>query len=428
MLGSGAREHALARALATSPLQPLVLVSPGHDAMRADTTHVHACLDPGPDGLRDHDAVIALCAAHQIDLVIVGPELPLSQGIVDALQGANIPVIGPTMAAARLEASKLFAKRLLQAAGAPCAPWQELPTSSLEEAVSYLSARSPSLFPCMLKADGLAAGKGSFLVKDLTHARAILEDLLVRRSLGEAGERILVEELLHGTELSYIVLTDGEHIVPLSTSKDYKRLNAESDAPNTGGMGALSPAPECSPEMEARIVREILEPLLAALREEGLLYQGVLYLGVMLRAQGPRVLEINVRLGDPEAQVVLGVPGAPDLLDALCALVEGRLGEWGEGHLRHNEQVVCVVSASQGYPTRSTRGEPIPSLGEEAFSNRDLFGAGVCRVEAQWQTCGGRVLSARGVGGSLEEARARAYALSDRFDWPGRQRRQDIGE
>ena len=424
VLGSGAREHALVRALAASPHRPLLFVAPGHDALRADTSHLFACLDAPAQ----HDLLCELCLAHQIDLVVVGPEVPLSQGVVDTLQLANIPVIGPTQSAARLESSKLFAKHYLHIADAPCAPWQELPPS-FDEAVAQLSSGDIS-FPCMLKADGLASGKGSFLVRDLAHARDILHDLLVARTLGEAGARVLVEQLLHGTELSYIVLTDGEHVVPFSTSQDYKRLRAESDAPNTGGMGAISPAPECTPEIEAVILDEILRPLLRALREDGIVYRGFLYLGLMLTDEGPKVLEINVRLGDPEAQVLLGVPGSPDLLDALCALVTGSLGEWGEGHLRHEEHVVCVVSASEGYPSLATRGTLIPALRDEHLNDRDIFGAGLCRDDEAdvWRTCGGRVLSVRGRASTREEARRLAYALSDRFDWDGRQRREDIGE
>ncbi len=421
ILGQGSREHALSRTLAKSPLHPQVFVAPGNDGIAHDPLVQGGCV---PISATEHQKLLSFCDTHAIDLVVVGPEAPLCDGIVDVLSAAGVRVIGPVKAAAQLESSKLFAKRIMASAGIPTASWSTL-ASSLEEATQQLQQ---CVYPCVLKADGLAGGKGSFIVRSIADALDVVHKLRVERIFGAAGDVILVEELLVGKELSYMGLTDGECFLPFSSSQDFKRLSSDDASPNTGGMGAISPSPECSPELEQMIQSDIVAPLLQEMLLKDFPYQGFIYVGLMLTSEGPKVLEFNVRLGDPETQAVLGREGSGDLLEALLMMSEGKLSAY-QGDLRHQGHAVCVVSASQGYPLSVQKGDEIVGLTELLAADAEVFCAGL-KYDADadmWLTDGGRVLSVVAEADSLDEAVERVYALSSRVFWRGLQRRDDIG-
>lgn len=419
VLGSGGREHALARKLSDSPLAPRVFVAPGHCGIDMDP-HIRGgsvAVD-----LSDHDDIVALCQRLHIALTIVGPELPLSQGIVDRFCKEGLPIVGPTRDAAQLEASKVFAKHVMDAAGIPTAAWQVF--DDVDKGLELLASRS---FPCVLKADGLAAGKGAFVVHTLAQARDVLQELMSERVLGEAGACVVCEDLLIGEELSFIVLTDGEHVRPLSTSKDYKKLMENDVGPNTGGMGAVTPSPDATPELAHRIHAEIVRPLLAEMQARKMPYSGFLYLGLMLTAQGPRVLEFNVRLGDPEAQALLWGMNA-DILPVLWALASDELSQ-DASDLSKGMASVCVVSASKGYPVSSSASVPIDGLEHVSSPDAVVYLAGVRGGDdARLHTHGGRVLGVTARAWSVEQARELAYAESKEVSWEGMQRREDIGK
>ena len=413
IVGSGGREHALARALLRSPRVQRVLALPGSDGMAALGVE---CL--GGDPLDLDDAVRRL-AARRVDLVVVGPEAPLVAGLADRLEAAGIAVFGPRQAAARIEGSKAFAKAFMARHGIPTAAGHVFDDPA--DAEEFLR-RNPG--PWVVKADGLAAGKGVFVCADAEAARAAVHRLMRRGALGTAGRRVVIEERLEGREVSVLAITDGERVHPLAPARDYKRLADGDRGPNTGGMGAFSPVPDVTSELLDQIRRRILEPAVAGLAAEGRPFRGVLYAGLMLTAAGPQVLEFNCRWGDPEAQVL--IPRLATDLAALCwEVATGRLP--AAAPTWWPDAAVCVVLAAPGYPDEPARGLPITGL-EEAAALPGVWidHAGTRREGGRWVTAGGRVVGVTARGPTLAEARRRAYEAVARIDFPGRQFRRDI--
>jgi phosphoribosylamine--glycine ligase len=407
ILGSGGREHAIAWAVRQNPKCDRLLVAPGNPGVAA----LAECADL--DGL-DGDAVAAFAAEHAVDLVIVGPEGPLAAGVADSLRVAGVPVLGPSAAAARLESSKAFAKEVLDAAGAPTAAWARF--DEPEAALAYVRASGA---PIVVKADGLAAGKGVVVAETLAEAEEAVTRLL------EPGASLVIEDVLRGEEASFFVLCDGTATLPLGTAQDHKRAGEGDTGPNTGGMGAYSPAPVLAPDVERRVMAEVVVPVLAEMVRRGTPYQGVLYVGLMIEDGAPSVVEFNARLGDPEAQVLLMRLGG-QALDLFQACAEGRLGDvdvaWADDH------ALTVVLAAQGYPGAVEAGAPIQGLDAlPETSTAMVFHAGTALRDGQLVAAGGRVLGATGRGASLVEARARAYALVDAIDAPGLFCRRDVG-
>ncbi|HEY8394548.1 MAG TPA: phosphoribosylamine--glycine ligase [Thermaerobacter sp.] len=412
VIGSGGREHALVRALRASPSVREVLALPGNDGIAGEGVR---CLAVDP---LDLDGVCRALAEERADLAVVGPEAPLVAGLVDRLEAAGIPAFGPRRGAARIEGSKAFAKAFMQRHGIPAAPGWVFDDPA--EAEDFLRRH---LGPWVVKADGLAAGKGAFVCDDAAAAVEAVRRLMRQRALGDAGRRVVVEERLSGRELSVLAVTDGERVELLPPARDHKRLLDGDRGPNTGGMGAYSPVPDVTPDLLERVRREILERAVRGLAEEGHPYRGVLYAGLMLTAEGPRVLEFNCRLGDPEAQVILPRL-AGDLAELFLAAATGRLA----GPLRCREEAaVCVVLAAPGYPEAPRRDLPIAGLEEAAvLPGVYIDHAGTRRTPGGWITAGGRVVAVTALGVGLEEARRRAYEAADRIRFPGRQLRRDI--
>lgn len=412
VVGGGGREHALAWALARDPAIDELLAAPGN----AGIDEVARCIPVAAD---DVDGLVALAEDEAIDLTVVGPEAPLVAGLVDALEARGRLAFGPTAVGARIEGSKAWAKELLLRHGIPTGRAEI--TDDVTRALMLLDAFDP---PWVIKADGLAAGKGVAVAADRQGAVAAVESMLVDRAFGAAGDRILIEEHLEGREVSVLALTDGKTVIPLEPARDYKRALDGDRGPNTGGMGAHSPVPEVDERLAGRIAAEILEPTVAALTAEGVGYRGVLYAGLMLTADGPKVLEFNARFGDPEAQAVLPRLES-DLAGTLLACAEGRLGEakasWSA------EACVTVVLASRGYPGAYETAFPIQGLDEAGKSDRvAVFHAGTARRDGRVVTAGGRVLAVSALGADLADARARAYGAASHISFEGLHRRDDI--
>ena len=412
ILGGGGREHALAWACAQNPRCGRLIVAPGN----AGIAGVAEC---AALEILDGDAVAAFCDARSVDLVIVGPEGPLAAGVADVLRGAGIAVVGPSAAAARLEASKGFAKEVCDAAGVPTAPWARF----ADEAAALAHVRAAGA-PIVVKADGLAAGKGVTVADTVAEAEAAVRAAL-GGAFGAAGASVVIEDFMAGEEASLFVLCDGEEALPIGTAQDHKRALDGDAGPNTGGMGAYSPAPILTAEVEARAMAEIVRPTLREMARRGTPYSGVLYAGLMIEDGAPRLVEWNCRLGDPEAQVLAMRLGA-QVLDLLAACAEGRLGEarvrWADDH------ALCVVLAAEGYPGAHGTGEPIGGLAalpEDSW--RMTFHAGTGERDGRVVSAGGRVLGATARGPTLRAARDAAYALAAAVDWPGGRYRRDIG-
>jgi phosphoribosylamine--glycine ligase len=396
VVGGGAREHALLWKLAQSPRVAALLCAPGN----AGTEELAENL---PVRATDVEAIVAAAHDHRIDLVVVGPEEPLAHGLSDRLRDAGIRVFGPTQAAAKIESSKQWAKELLTETGVPTA--RAMTARTLEEG---LSAISNFELPVVIKADGLAAGKGVVIVRDRDEAFHVLTAFLEDRALGEAAATVLVEEFLRGQEVSLLALTDGETIVPLPPACDYKRVFDRDRGPNTGGMGAYAPPPAVDEALQATIRTRILEPTVRAMAARGAPMQGVLYAGLMLTADGPKVLEFNARFGDPETQVVLPLLDA-DLAELLSAVADGTLSEVPPPP-QPTQAAVGVVLASGGYPAPYRTGYPIDGL-EAVPDDLLIFHAGTRRnADGRVVTAGGRVLTVVGVGDDLATARDRAHA------------------
>ncbi len=415
VIGGGGREHALAWKAAQSPLAERVFVAPGN----AGTAR-----EPGienvPIAATDIPALVDFARANDIGLTIVGPEAPLVAGIIDAFEATGLRCFGPSRAAAQLEGSKAFTKDFLARHQIPTAAYGTF--TDLDEALAYLREVGA---PIVVKADGLAAGKGVILAEDLATAEAAVRDMLAGNAFGEAGHRVVIEEYLQGEEASFIVMADGEHILPMATSQDHKARDDGDRGPNTGGMGAYSPAPVVTPKMHQRIMEQVIQPTIAGMAAEGHPYTGFLYAGVMIDAAGvPKVLEYNCRFGDPETQPIM-MRLRSDLV-ALCnQALERRLdearAEWDP------RAALGVVLAAGGYPGAYRSGQIIHGLPTSESPNAKVFHAGTAEKDGQIVTAGGRVLCATALGDSVAEAQRAAYALAERLHWDGVYYRTDIG-
>jgi len=412
ILGGGGREHALAWAVSQSPECTKLFVAPGN----AGIADVATCVDLATE---DGQAITAFAKDKNIDLAIIGPEAPLVAGVADDLRAAGVAVFGPGQGAARLEASKAFTKEVCDAANAPTAAYAHFTAAA--PAKTYLQAQS---MPIVIKADGLAAGKGVIIAETLAEAEATIDDML-GGAFGEAGAEVVIEEFMTGEEASYFILCDGENVLPLATAQDHKRAYDGDMGPNTGGMGAYSPAPVMTAEVEARAMDEIVKPCLAEMARRGAPYQGVLYAGLMIKDGAPRLVEYNVRFGDPECQVLMMRLGS-DLLPVLKACAEGRLAEasldW------RPEPAMTVVLAADGYPGSYAKGEIIRGLADAAADpDVEIFHAGTKADGADVLSNGGRVLNVTARGETIAAAREKAYAAIETIDWPGGFHRKDIG-
>jgi phosphoribosylamine--glycine ligase len=412
LLGSGGREHALAWKIAASPLLTKLWCAPGNAGIAREAECV--ALD-----VADHAAVIAFCKAHAVDLVMVGPEAPLAAGIVDDLAAAGIKAFGPSKAAAQLESSKGFTKDLCRAHGIPTAAYERF--SDAAKAKAYIRAKGA---PIVVKADGLAAGKGVVVAATVAEAEAAI-DMMLGGGLGAAGAEAVVEEFLSGEEASFFVLCDGEHALPLAAAQDHKRAYDGDRGPNTGGMGAYSPAPVMTEAMCQRTMDEIIGPTLRAMKAKGMPYKGVLFAGLMITASGPKLIEYNVRFGDPETQVLM-MRLMSDLLPALIAACDGELAHFG---LRwYPDAALTVVMAAKGYPGDYAKGTLIEGLDvAEATEGVAIFHAGTRADGARILANGGRVLNVTATGPTVREAQRRAYQAVDRIRWPDGFCRRDIG-
>ncbi len=412
LLGSGGREHALAWKMASSPLTDRLYCAPGNAGIAREAECV--ALD-----IADHPAVIAFCRAHRIDLVVVGPEAPLCAGIVDDLEAAGIKAFGPTRAAARLEGSKGFTKDLCRANGIPTAAYERF--RAADPAKTYLRARGA---PIVVKADGLAAGKGVVVAQTAAEAEAAI-DMMFGGGLGEAGGEVVIEEFLTGEEASFFALCDGATAIALTTAQDHKRAFDGDQGPNTGGMGAYSPAPNIDDAMSARVMAEIITPTLRAMKAMGAPYKGVLYAGLMITADGPKLIEYNARFGDPETQVLM-LRLMSDLVPALLASRDGQLKSFD---LRwYPDPALTVVMAAKGYPGDYARGSVIEGLDDAAkVEGVEIFHAGTKADGPRILANGGRVLNVSAIGKTVREAQARAYEAISRIRWPEGFYRHDIG-
>jgi len=409
VIGGGGREHTLAWGLSRSPGVDEVFVAPGNDGMADVATLVEA---------RDVESWVAAAKDLAVDLVVVGPEQPLVDGVGDRLRAEGFAVFGPDAAAARIEGDKAWAKELMVEAGVPAASSETF--TDLDEALGHVRALDGV---CVVKATGLAAGKGVTVCSDLDTAERAVRDCLVDGAFGEAGASILVEEKLTGPELSVFAVCDGTRFATFTPSRDHKRLGDGDAGPNTGGMGAYTPVSDATADLATLVREKVIAPTLDALRARGLEYRGLLYVGLMLTPDGPKVLEYNARFGDPETQVVIPAFDG-DLFEVLDGAARGKLPV--DGELPSQGAAVGVVLASAGYPASSTKGVAVPGLDE--LTDVDLvFHAATRRGDDGWETSGGRVLCAVGVGPDFSLARDRAHELADRLAFDGAQRRTDIG-
>ncbi len=415
IIGGGGREHALAWKAAQSPRVEKVYVAPGNAGTAREPKVENVAI-----GAEDVEALVAFAAEQGIQQTIVGPEAPLVLGVVDAFREAGLGCFGPTRGAAQLEGSKAFTKDFLARHQIPTAAYGNF--TDIDEAVAYIRRHGA---PIVVKADGLAAGKGVILAQTVEEAIEAVQDMLAGNAFGEAGHRVVIEEFLEGEEASFIVMVDGEHILPLATSQDHKARDEGDRGPNTGGMGAYSPAPVVTPALHARIMREVIEPTVAGMAAEGHPYTGFLYAGVMIAADGtPKVLEYNCRFGDPETQPIM-MRLRSDLTTLVDAGLEGRLdqvtAEWDP------RAALGVVLAAGGYPGAYRKGDVIHGLPEHDAPDAKVFHAGTAERDGQIVTNGGRVLCVVGLGETVAAAQARAYEVVAQIHWDGMFYRRDIG-
>jgi phosphoribosylamine--glycine ligase len=415
IIGSGGREHALAWKTAQSPLADRIFVAPGNagTAREPKVENIAIAAD-------DIDRLVAFAREREVGLTIVGPEAPLVLGIVDVFRAAGLRCFGPTQGAAQLEGSKAFAKDFLGRHGIPTAGYATF--TALEPALAHLRERGA---PVVVKADGLAAGKGVIVAQTLGEAEAAVRDMLAGNAFGAAGHRVVIEEFLDGEEASFIVMADGAHVLPMATSQDHKRVGDGDTGPNTGGMGAYSPAPVVTRAVHERVMDEVILPTVRGMASEGLPYTGFLYAGLMIMPDGtPKVIEYNCRFGDPETQPIL-LRMRSDLVAHCLAALDGRLdaerAEWDP------RAAIGVVLAAGGYPGDYRKGDAIEGLEGLDSADAKIFHAGTAERDGRVVTNGGRVLCATALGATVGEAQRRAYALVDRIRWDGVTCRRDIG-
>jgi phosphoribosylamine--glycine ligase len=412
VIGSGGREHALVWKLRQSPKIQRIYCAPGNAG-------IGEMAELAPIAPEETRRLRSFVEENGIDLTIVGPELPLTLGIVDEFCASGLRIFGPSRAAARLEGSKVFSKRLLEENNVPTARFASFTDAA--SARRYLREVAP---PFVIKADGLAGGKGVVICGERTEAEEAIDEAMVRKVFGAAGETLIIEEHLAGEEASFMILTDGKNFVPLATSQDHKRVFDDDRGANTGGMGAYSPAPVIDAEMHRRVTREIVEPVLRGLSKQGISYRGVLYIGLMITKEGPKVLEFNARFGDPECQPIM-MRLKSDLVTLLEATIDGRLDqvkiEWDPG------ASVCVVLCAGGYPGQIERGKEIHGLDRlRNWQKGFVFHAGTAKEGDRWITSGGRVLGVTARGDSIAEATREVYRAVDEISWEGMHYRKDI--
>ena len=412
VIGSGGREHALVWKISQSPRVSKIYCAPGSMA-------IGELAEPVGIAAEQIDQLVDFAAQEKIDLTVVGPELPLTLGIADLFEARGLKIFGPNKAAARLEGSKSFAKEILQQNNIPTAASGTFTDVLL--AKEYLAQQKP---PYVIKADGLAGGKGVIICQNRDEAENTIDQILVRKVFGSAGDKLVIEEFLDGEEASFMALTDGEHTLPLASSQDHKRVFDNDEGPNTGGMGAYSPAPIVTPSLGQRILREILAPLIVGLREKDITYRGVIYVGLMITKDGPKVLEFNARFGDPECQPIM-MRLKRDLVPLLEATIDGKLdtvhAEW------HEEAAVCVVLSARGYPGSYDKGKEIRGLERlKDWQKGFVFHAGTTKDNGGWLTSGGRVLGVTARGQNISEALNEAYRAVGMISWEGMHYRKDI--
>ncbi|WP_158174998.1 phosphoribosylamine--glycine ligase [Grimontia hollisae] len=415
VIGNGGREHALAWKVAQSEKVNTVYVAPGNAG-----TALEPKLENVAIGVEDITALVAFAKEKSIDLTIVGPEAPLVIGVVDAFQEAGLPIFGPTAAAAQLEGSKAFTKDFLARHQIPTAEYQNF--TEIEPALAYVREKGA---PIVVKADGLAAGKGVIVAMTLEEAENAIRDMLAGNAFGEAGSRVVIEEFLDGEEASFIVMVDGENVLPMATSQDHKRVGNGDTGPNTGGMGAYSPAPVVTPEIHDRVMNEVIFPTVRGMAAEGHPYTGFLYAGLMVMADGtPKVIEYNCRFGDPETQPIM-LRLQSDLVELCEAAIAGRLdtveSKWDP------RASIGVVLAAGGYPASYNKGDVISGLPTVELNAAKVFHAGTAERDGNVVTAGGRVLCATAMGETVSEAQKRAYELASQISWDGMFYRNDIG-
>ncbi|WP_217534028.1 phosphoribosylamine--glycine ligase [Vibrio metschnikovii] len=415
VIGSGGREHALGWKVAQNPQVETVFIAPGNAG-----TALEPKLENVNIAVEDIAGLVAFAQQKQITLTIVGPEIPLVLGVVDAFRDAGLPIFGPTQAAAQLEGSKAFTKDFLARHNIPTAAYANF--TEIEPALAYVREQGA---PIVVKADGLAAGKGVIVAMTLQEAEDAIQDMLADNSFGEAGSRVVIEEFLDGEEASFIVMVDGENVLPMATSQDHKRVGDADTGPNTGGMGAYSPAPVVTQDVHDRVMREVIYPTVRGMAAEGNPYTGFLYAGLMIDAQGtPKVIEYNCRFGDPETQPIM-MRLQSDLVELCLAALDGKLDQveskWDP------RASIGIVLAAGGYPADYRKGDVISGLPTEEVAGEKVFHAGTSDQSGAVLTNGGRVLCATALGESVFQAQQRAYQLAKQIEWQGMFYRHDIG-
>ncbi|ASW82166.1 phosphoribosylamine--glycine ligase [Vibrio anguillarum] len=415
IIGAGGREHALGWKVAQNPNVKTVFVAPGNAG-----TALEPKLENVNIAVEDIAGLVAFAQEKRIELTIVGPETPLVLGVVDAFRKADLPIFGPTQAAAQLEGSKAFTKDFLARHHIPTGAYANF--TEIEPALAYVRQQGA---PIVVKADGLAAGKGVIVAMTLQEAEDAIQDMLAGNAFGHAGSRVVIEEFLDGEEASFIVMVDGENVLPMATSQDHKRVGDKDTGPNTGGMGAYSPAPVVTPEIHERVMQEVIYPTVRGMAAEGNPYTGFLYAGLMIDAQGtPKVIEYNCRFGDPETQPIM-MRMQSDLVELCFAALEGKLDQveskWDP------RASIGIVLAAGGYPADYAKGDVISGLPTQEVAGEKIFHAGTSNQAGEVVTNGGRVLCATALGNTVSQAQQRAYQLAKQVNWDGMFYRSDIG-